>query len=576
MKVSDYIAETLAVKQVPAVFELVGGMITHLLDSIHTRGVTPIISMRHEQGAAFAAEGCSRLSRVPAVAMATSGPGATNLLTGIGSCFFDSTPAVFITGQVNRSEQKGQRLVRQLGFQETDIISMAAPITKRVWRVDDESKIPSVLDEAFMVAVSRRPGPVLVDIPMDVQRADVEGTPQATIKQLWPSVIPTRQANALRDALLKAKRPMILAGGGIRSAHTAEAFRRFVEATKIPAVHSLMGVDTLPFYHPLNAGMIGSYGNRWANLALTRADCLIVLGSRLDIRQTGVNTGTFKGERPIFHIDCDESEVNNRVQNCTAIISDLNPAFETLTGVLLPHGETISRQTTEWRAEIDALRKQWPDTEELKGASGINPNRFMHQLSQASPTASAYVSDVGQHQMWAAQSIEIGDDQRMVTSGGMGSMGFALPAAIGCAIASPGRPVVVIAGDGGFQCNIQEMQTIAHLGIPVKIVIINNECHGMVRQFQESYFEGRYQSTMWGYSAPDFEALGKAYGIPSLTVKDPDDVPRALAQFMEDPNGPALLQVMIPSMTNAYPKLAFGHSMESMEPFVKPLDMEAT
>ena len=576
MKVSDYIAETLAVKEVPAVFELVGGMITHLLDSIHTRGVTPIISMRHEQGAAFAAEGCSRLSRVPAVAMATSGPGATNLLTGIGSCFFDSTPAVFITGQVNRSEQKGQRLVRQLGFQETDIISMAAPVCKRVWRVDDESKIPSVLDEAFMIAVSRRPGPVLVDIPMDVQRADVTGTPKATIRQLWPSVIPNRHALALKDALLKSKRPIILAGGGIRSSHTSDAFRKFVDATKIPAVHSLMGVDALPYHHPLNAGMIGSYGNRWSNLALSKSDCLIVLGSRLDIRQTGANTGAFKGGRPIFHIDCDESEVNNRIQNCTAIISDLNPAFETLTGLLEPFGEKISKQTAEWRDEIAALRSQWPDTEELRGQPGINPNVFMHQLSRATPSAAAYVSDVGQHQMWAAQSLEIGDDQRMITSGGMGSMGFGLPAAIGCAIASPGRPVVVIAGDGGFQCNIQELQTIAHLGLPVKIVVINNECHGMVRQFQESYFEGRYQSTMWGYSAPNFESIGKAYGIPSFTVSEPGKVERALAAFMEDPNGPALLQVMIPPTTNAYPKLAFGHSMESMEPFVKSLDMEAT
>ena len=230
----------------------------------------------------------------------------------------------------------------------------------------------------------------------------------------------------------------------------------------------------------------------------------------------------------------------------------------------------------EWVGEIAALRAEWPDTKELQDQPGINPNVFMHQLSASLPDASAFVSDVGQHQMWAAQSLDLGPDQRLLTSGGMGSMGFALPAAIGAAVATPGRPVVVVAGDGGFQCNIQELQTVAHLGLPVKIVVVNNECHGMVRQFQESYFEGRYQSTMWGYSAPDFKNIATAYGIPALTVSDPDKVERALAEFTEDRKGPALLQVMIPPTTNAYPKLAYGHTMESMEPFAKPLDMEGT
>ena len=576
MKVSDYIAETLAAKKVPAVFELVGGMITHMLDSIHTRGATPIVSMRHEQGAAFAAEGCSRMSRVPAVAMATSGPGATNLLTGIASCYFDSTPAVFITGQVNRNEQKGDRQVRQLGFQETDIVSMALPITKRVWRIDDERVLPAALEEAFMVAVSRRPGPVLIDIPMDIQRADIDATPQSAIHPLWPSRIPNRLVTQLTEALLKAKRPIILAGGGLRVSNTVEAFRNFVETAQIPVVHSLLGVDSLPSQHPLNAGMIGSYGNRWSNLSLSQSDCLIVLGSRLDVRQTGADTAGFKGERPIFHIDCDEAEVNNRIINCTPIISDLGAALEILTAALEPHGATLARNTEEWRASIAALRAQWPDTAELKDQPGINPNLFMHQLSAAFPTAAAFVTDVGQHQMWSAQSLDLGPDQRFLTSGGMGSMGFALPAAIGAAIGAPKRPIVVIAGDGGFQCNIQELQTVRQLGLPVKIIIINNECHGMVRQFQESYFEGRYQSTVWGYSAPNFEDISKAYGISALTVSDPDRVARTLAAFAEDLDGPSLLQVMIPSTTNALPKLAFGRGMDSMEPFVKPLDMEGT
>jgi acetolactate synthase-1/2/3 large subunit len=436
--------------------------------------------------------------------------------------------------------------------------------------------LPSALEEAFMVAVSRRPGPVLIDIPMDIQRADVDATPQSAIHPLWPSRIPNRLVTQLVEAVLNAKRPIILAGGGLRVSNTVEAFRRFIDTAQIPVVHSLLGVDSLPSQHPLNAGMIGSYGNRWANLTLSQSDCLIVLGSRLDVRQTGADTAGFKGERPIFHIDCDEAEVNNRIINCTPIISDLGTALEVLTGALQPHGKTLARNTKDWRAHIASLRAQWPDTAELKDQPGINPNLFMHQLSAAFPTAAAYVADVGQHQMWAAQSLDLGPEQRFLTSGGMGSMGFALPAAIGAAVAAPQKPIVVIAGDGGFQCNIQELQTVRQLNLPLKIVVINNECHGMVRQFQESYFEGRYQSTVWGYSAPNFEHISNAYGIPAFTVDDPSKIERALALFAEDANGPSLLQVMVPSTTNALPKLAFGRGMDSMEPFVKPLDMEGT
>ena len=575
MKVSDYIAKTLADKQVPAVFELVGGMITHLLDSVHVLGVTPIISMRHEQGAAFAAEGCSRISSVPAVAMATSGPGATNLLTGIASCYFDSTPAIFITGQVNRSEQKGNRAIRQLGFQETDIVSMATPVTKRAILVNDEHQIPAILEEAFQLAVSGRPGPVLIDIPMDIQRMEIDPRPPSLATASSHPAIPQPDIAQLVETLLQAKRPMILAGGGMRSSHTVDAFRRFVDTAQIPVVHSLMGVDALTSAHPLNAGMIGSYGNRWSNLSLSQADCLIVLGSRLDVRQTGANTDSFKGTRPIFHIDVEPGEVNNRILNCTAIHSELGPALEALTKAFAPHTQTLGRNMEPWLAAIHALRLQWPDTAEQRDQPGINPNIFMHQLSAATPNTAAYVVDVGQHQMWAAQSLDLTAAQRFLTSGGLGSMGFALPAAIGAAIGASGQSVVVIAGDGGFQCNIQELQTVAHLQLPIHIVVINNECHGMVRQFQESYFDSRYQSTMWGYSAPNFENIARAFNIPAITVTEPAEVESALAVFAAIA-GPSLIQVMVPSTTNAFPKLAFGHTMESMEPFVKPLDMEGT
>jgi acetolactate synthase-1/2/3 large subunit len=577
MKVSDYIAEYLAEKQVPVVFELIGGMITFLVDSIHLHGKTRIVSMHHEQGAAFAAEAAARISRIPCVAMATSGPGATNLLTGVGSCYFDSTPVVFITGQVNRFERKGSSGVRQLGFQETDIVQMVKPIVKRAWSVEDPEEMPAILEEAFKTAASGRPGPVLIDIPMDVQRANID--PPGRCQQSTGTGLAGRMtetdALVIRDALMKAKHPLILAGGGIQSANAADAFQELVAIAHVPVVHSLMAVDTLQWDDPLNAGMIGSYGNRWSNLAISEADMLLVLGSRLDVRQTGSDTEGFKEGREIYHVDCDVAEMNNRVKGCHAIVSELGPAIRALIEVLVPDSSYLSERFAPWTATIHELRRTWPDVDELRDIEGINPNLFMHQLSRATREASAYVVDVGQHQMWAAQSLEMQKGQRFLTSGGMGSMGFALPAAIGAAVAQPDRRVVMIAGDGSFQCNVQELQTVARLRLPIKMVVINNECLGMVRQFQQSYFEARYQSTMWDYSAPDFSAVANAYGIPARTVDDPVLVDAAV-EWLSNENGPSLLQVMVSPYANAYPKLAFGKGMASMEPQELSVKMEST
>jgi acetolactate synthase-1/2/3 large subunit len=577
MKVSDYIARFLESRRVPCVFEMSGGMITHMLDSLNRRGTVPVVSVHHEQSAAFAADAVGRMTGIPGVAMATSGPGATNLLTGIGSCHFDSSPAVFITGQVNRNEQKGDRAIRQLGFQETDIVSMAHPITKAAWAVQTPEEVPEMLARAFALATSGRPGPVLLDVPMDVQRADIE--PPASHNLPVSDSVPAEPEigrevwQELFDGLAGAKRPLILVGGGIRSAQVTDLLRAFARMVKIPVVNSLMAVDTLPYNDPLRVGMIGSYGNRWANMAVGEADFLLVLGSRLDVRQTGSETDKFKGDRAVFHVDCEAGEVNNRVVGCRAVISELKDFLSQAVKM----AATLSfEERTQWLERIDEVRRAWPDTAELSGASGINPNEFMHQLSAVSAQAAAYVVDVGQHQMWAAQSLELGAGQRFLTSGGMGSMGFSLPAAIGAALAASPAPVVVIAGDGGFQSNIQELQTVVRNQLPLKMVIINNNCHGMVRQFQQSYFEARYQSTLWGYSAPDFGRVAAAYDIAERTVENKDDVGEALNWLWRNPAEPALLQVMVDTFTNVYPKIAFGHPITEMEPFATPLDMEGT
>jgi acetolactate synthase I/II/III large subunit len=574
IKVSDYIADCLYDNGVTCVFEVIGGMITLLIDSIHSRGKIQIVSMHHEQAAAFAVDGASRMAGTPFVALATSGPGAVNLLTGIGSCYFDSTPAVFLTGQVNRHELKGNLPVRQLGFQETDIVSMAEPITKAAWTVQNANDIPQLFKDAFQLATSGRPGPVLIDIPMDVQKEMIDVSTSHTHTKHLSSEIDIPMVQKLFTHLNKAKRPVILAGGGLRSARVVDAFRNLVEKIGLPVLNSLMAVDVLPSSSSYKAGFIGSYGNRWANHALGLSDFVLVLGSRLDIRQTGAETEAFSKDKVIYHVDCDSGETNNRIKGCHVILADLsvflNEAISQVTTLLLPNFST-------WLDEIASMRQNQSDVDEIQEIEGINPNVFMHELSGSSQQASAYVIDVGQHQMWAAQSLDLTADQRFLTSGGMGAMGFSLPAAIGAVYsASEQKPIVVIAGDGGFQLNIQELQTIRRNQLPVKIVLLNNHSHGMVRQFQQSYFEERYQSTVWGYSAPDFVRVAQAYGIGASRIHSPEDVLAGLELLWQHPNEPYLLEVHIDTGANVYPKIAFGHPLTEMEPFVKPLGMEST
>jgi acetolactate synthase I/II/III large subunit len=573
LQASDWIAKFLAAQRVEAVYEVVGGMIANFIDALHRDDQVRIVACHHEQAAGFAAEGHARMNGIPGVAMGTSGPGAINLLTALGSCHFDSTPAVFITGQVNRSEQKRDRPIRQLGFQETDVVAMAAPIAKAAMRVETIENLPGQLDKAFTLARAGRPGPVLVDIPLDLQRLEVDAPlpelPAATVAA-EPELIDEVAIERILDDLKRAERPLILAGGGLRAGRAISSFREAVDRMGVPVVNSLMGVDALPFEHPLRVGLIGTYGNRWANIALSRCDTLLVLGSRLDIRQTGADTVTFAAGRTIHHVDCDPGEVNNRVTGCQALIAQLSTAT---TALARAAAEYPSGSHEGWRQEISELAEQWPDTGELAEIAGINPNLLMHQLS-GKQSVVAYVADVGQHQMWAAQSLELDAHQRFLTSGGMGAMGSGLPMAVGASVAASG-PSVLIAGDGGFQLNIQELQTIARNDLPVKMVVLDNDCHGMVRQFQESYFDRRYQSTLWGYSAPEFVAVAAAYEIPGRRVEDPADVEGAIAEMWAT-DGPYMLEVAIDINANAYPKIAFGHPISEMEPFVAPKAMEGT
>lgn len=572
MKVSDYIAQFLEKQGVKYVFELSGGMITHLLDSLNQRTKISVITMHHEQAASFAADAYARVTGIPGIALATSGPGATNLLTGIGNAYFDSSPCLFITGQVNTYEQKGLRPIRQLGFQETDIVAMARPITKACFLINDPSDIPKILKKAFAIAREGRPGPVLIDIPMDVQRADIEFlTDDLNVSEDF--LLPENILEQLSKAIKIAKKPLILVGRGIRAGGCKNAFDSFLKLTKIPVISTLLGLDVIAHDEPLRVGFIGSYGNRWANIAFGESDLVIVLGSRLDIRQTGADTKFFEN-KVIFHVDCEQGEINNRLKGCIPINSDLNiffNSFEAFTDknridFILPE---------EWLRSINNLKTKWPDFKELNPI-GINPNILMQQLSVASKNAFAYIVDVGSHQMWAAQSLQLKYGQLFITSGGMGAMGFSLPGSIGASFANHNKPVVVIVGDGSLQLNIQELQTIVRNKLPIKIIVMNNQTLGMIRQFQDSYFDSRYQSTYWGYDVPDFEKIAKAYGIDAMTIENPLQSEDAFEWLWRNDSEPQLLQVMIDAHTNTYPKIAFGRPITDMEPLVKPIEMEGT
>jgi acetolactate synthase-1/2/3 large subunit len=567
MKTCDLIARSLHQRGVKVVFGLIGGMIAFLVEALSKHRKVVFITFHHEQAAAFAADAYGRMTGNPTVVMATSGPGATNLITGIGSCYFDSSPAIFITGQISSQELKSKRLVRQLGFQETDIVTVARSLTKSARMINDPNICAGALSDAFNLAVSGRPGPVLLDIPIDVQKKEVTGKDAgATFHPVRIKDDIPKFFNRLIKALSKAKRPLILVGGGVRASGSHDMLLELLKTFRLPVVYSLLGVDALDSLHTQRVGMIGSYGNRYANIAIKEADLLLVLGSRLDIRQTGTEVDAFHEDKKIFHVDVERAELNNRIKSCDVCCCDL----KSFLGHMISGSVSLPPMNIQgWRDRLSGLIALYPDAmEQPPLKSGINPNSFIKTLSKASPDACGYAVDVGQHQMWAAQSIWLYKGQRFITSGGMGAMGFALPAAIGMAFASPRKPVVVIAGDGAFQINIQELETIKRHSLPLKIVVMNNHSLGMVRQFQDEVLNMNHQGTVEGYSVPDFVRIAKAYGIPAKIISKQSQVPFAMKWLWQEELKPALLQVDIDVRLNANPKIQFRRSIHQMEPKV--------
>ncbi|MBU3904120.1 MAG: thiamine pyrophosphate-binding protein, partial [Gammaproteobacteria bacterium] len=527
-----------------------------------------IISMHHEQAAAFAAEGIARktMGRQIAVAMGTSGPGATNLITGIGDCWLDSVPCLFITGQVNSYELKGNRAIRQQGFQELDIVPMVASITKYAVQVTDPDKLLPELHQALSIARDGRQGPVLIDIPNDVQRMDI---PDAKVEEwlatpLWasdPSTPSEADINLLRALCAVAERPLVCIGGGARWAQALVDWLGSLEANGIPYVTTLMGHERVTA-GPCYFNLIGSYGNREANWAVQNCDLLIVIGARLDVRQTGADTNDFARHARVVQVDIDPAQLSNRVQAELPICCDADAFFR---GFAV-EPDTFPEQKNDWLKRLTTLRTSFDRDEYADWA--ISPGVLFKRFNLVmSGKAVDYVCDVGNHQMWAAQNLRLQSGQAAHYSGGMGTMGFALPTALGIALCS-GHKAIVVTGDGSLQINIQELDTLKRMQLDVTVVVLNNHSLGMVKNFQDMYFDGRNQSTKTGYSAPSFVALAKAYEIEHAYVENREDMEDALQKIAET-NRPFLLEVGMPYASECRPRLAFGKKLDEQFPYIE-------
>lgn len=558
MKASDYIVEFLIRKEITDVFGYPGGMVTHLMDSLdkYKEYITTHVNY-HEQASAMAACGWAEITGKPGVAFATSGPGATNLLTGIACSYYDSIPCVFITGQVNTYEQKGETPVRQKGFQETDIVSMAELVTKKAFAVTSDTQLPQILAQAYQIATEGRQGPVLLDIPMNVFRGEVNCSAPCEADHIQnDSSRLFEMAGQIIETLRKAKRPVILAGHGISLAGARSDFIEFAEQLNIPIVTSMLAVDLLPDSCRCKFGMIGAYGNRWANFILDHSDCILSLGSRLDCRQIGVNKALFAPNAKLLRVEIDRGELANRVKedetDFCAPLSDLLP-------VLRRRAAEISEGHNGWNSRCFELKEKLLNVDEKEPG-----NSFIELIGGYIPQDAVITTDVGQNQVWVAQSLMIKRGQRVIFSGGMGAMGYSLPAAIGAAIASK-RPTICFCGDGGIQMNLQELQVVAREKLPVKIILLNNRTLGMIHHFQEMYFNSNYAQTVEdkGYSVPDFTKIAEAYGI--RVVKH--EFTECLAEVLSDME-PAFIEAILPESTHVYPKLGLNKPIHVQEPML--------
>ncbi len=556
MRAVDALMECLKAEGVDVVFGLPGGANLPTYDAFVDGGIRHIL-VRHEAGGGHAAEGYAKATGKVGVAFATSGPGATNLLTPICDAMMDSVPVVFITGQV-RTELLGTD-----GFQEADTIGITMPVVKHSFMIQHPQELPRAIHEAFHIARTGRPGPVLVDIPQDLSRAEIDYEPVSDLR--LPGYQPKLEGNQKQirqaaKALASAQRPVIYAGGGVVNANGSEELLAFATSDRFPVTCTLMGLGAFPAPHPQWLGMLGMHGTRAANYAMDEADLICAVGARFDDRITG-KLSEFAPRAKFIHIDVDPAEISKNVPAHIPIVGDAKHVLAKLAVEYRAIGADPARLEA-WWTRIEGWRTKHPLAYEDSSDSEIKPQYMVQALYEATGGEAIVSSDVGQHQMWAAQYYDFPGPRRWINSGGLGTMGFGLPAAMGAQVGCPGQVVCCIAGDGSVQMNAQELATCAQNKIPIKVFIMNNGYLGMVRQWQELFWDGRYSHVDMG-EFPDFVKLAEAYGVTGLRLQDKttlvDDMRRAIAI-----EGPVLVDVRVTREENTYPMIPAGSAAREM------------
>ena len=555
---SQMVCESLIREGVDVIFGLPGGAILPLYQTLPEYPQLRHILVRHEQGGAHAADGYARVTGRPGVAWATSGPGATNLITGIATAQMDSVPMVVITGQVARAS------IGSDAFQETDTTGITLPITKHNYLVMDAVDIPRVIKEAFHIASTGRPGPVLVDIPKDVLTDEAEFAYPDTVD--LPGYKPNMDghpAQIRRAARLIAQsnRPVILAGHGVIFSNAFDELRELAEKAQVPVITTLLGISSFPDNHVLCVGMPGMHGMAYASLAIEEADLLIALGMRFDDRITGKPSAFAINSRKI-HVDIDPSEIGKNIKVDVPIVGDLKRVLTKLNGQIEPATHL------DWLQRIDELKRDHPSMS-IRDTDKLIPQYIINQISAATDGKAIVVTGVGQHQMWAAQHYTFTEPRSLVTSGGSGAMGYEVPGAMGAQVGEPERVVWSVAGDGGFQMTMAELATLVENKIPVKFAIINNGFLGMVRQWQEFFYDKSYVATHYTHN-PDFVKLADAFGMLGIRVTEKAQVRSAIEQAMEY-DGPALIDFVVEEEENVFPMIPAGQTIHEMieEPVTK-------
>lgn len=566
---AQIIVDALIKEEVKVIFGYPGGVVIPIFDVLYDTKELTFMLTRHEQGAAHAADGYARATGDVGVCIATSGPGATNIMTGLATAFLDSIPMVAITGQV------ASPLLGTDAFQEADIVGISRPITKHNFLVKSVEELPLVLKQAFHIARTGRPGPVLVDIPVDVSRAFLENyeyPSKVAMRSYRPNTVGhPKQIEKAAKAIADSKKPVIFAGGGIIHSKAHEELKKFAEITNIPVTTTFMGLGGFPGDHPLFIGMPGMHGSKCANYALQECDLIISVGARFDDRVTG-HVARFAPNASIVHMDIDPAAISKIIKVDVPVVGDAKNILNALIGIVKP------RSADSWNEKVDSWKGEklftYTPSEKV-----IKPQAVVESISEMTKGDALICTEVGQHQMWAAQYFKYKKPRTLISSGGLGTMGFGLPAAMGAAMTNPGVPVFDIAGDGSIQMNIQELATVSINRIPVKIVILNNSYLGMVRQWQELFFNRRYSATCLKRAVmcedcagpqgcerkyvPDFVSLAQSYDVAAFRTDKPSEITSVLRKGLEV-DGPALMEFIVAAEENVFPMVPAGKPIDEI------------